>query len=64
MTNHYETVINITIMKTTILQIPMPKSLKISAQEVAFVKQDVLVVLVLQKIDTHNNPHSNVQPLN
>lgn len=35
MTDHYETVIFITLMNTTILQIPMAKSLKRSAQEVA-----------------------------
>src|SRR3989337_2070779 len=35
LTNHYKTVINIIVMDTTILQIPMPKSLKKSAQDVA-----------------------------
>src|SRR5476651_1228100 len=35
LTNHYETVIFIIIMDSTILQVPMSKSLKNSAQEVA-----------------------------
>lgn len=54
MTNYYKTVIFIILMNTTILQIPMAKSLKRSAQEVAneygFTSLQDLMRVVLTKL--------------